>query len=484
MESQKSEASVVPTRPGNSPPEDPEEGRGVRFMGPKEGKMAGTLSSGTVSTKLGRIAELARKHPERAFASLHHVIDVEWLREAYRRTRKDGAAGVDGQTAEQYAHDLEANLESLMVRLRTGTYRAPPVRRVHIPKGDGRQSRPIGVPSFEDKVLQRAVAMVLEAIYEQDFLACSYGFRPGRHAHDALEALWKGLMSMGGGWVLEVDIQSFFDRLDHGIVRRILDERVTDGVIRRVIDKWLKAGVLEDGAVTHPDEGTPQGGVISPILSNVYLHEVLDEWFEKVVKPRLRGRAFLIRYADDFVVAFAREADARAVMEVLPKRFGKYGLTLHPDKTRLTRFVRPRRDRADGDDGPGSFDLLGFTHYWDLSKKGNWVIKRKTMSSRLTRSLHRVRTWCRTNRHLPIAEQCKALGHKLRGHFGYYGITGNLKALARFRRAVRDIWRKWLSRRSHRGRMSWERFLLLEAQYPLPQARVVHSALAPSKAKP
>jgi len=446
--------------------------------------MSETLSSGSISTRLARIAELARKHPERAFASLHHAIDVEWLREAYRRTRKDAAVGVDGQSAAEYARNLEDNLAALLGRFRTGSYRAPPVRRVHIPKGDGRSTRPIGVPTFEDKILQRAVAMLLEAIYEQDFHAGSYGFRPGRSAHDALQALWKELMSIEGGWVLEVDIQRFFDTLDHGALRSFLDKRVTDGVIRRAIDKWLKAGVLEDGAVTHPDEGTPQGGVISPILANVYLHEVLDEWFETEVKPRLQGRAFLVRYADDFAIAFEQETDARRVMDVLPKRFGRYGLTLHPDKTRLVKFTRPRRGGSGGGDGPGSFELLGFNHHWGLSRKGNWVVQRKTRRSRFTRALHRVREWCRTHRHLPIAEQCGALGHKLRGHFGYYGITGNFEALAAFAREVQIVWRKWLSRRSHKAWMSWERFALLLAHYPLPKPRVVHSVFAPRSASP
>lgn len=446
--------------------------------------MSESLNSGSISTRLERIAELARKHPERAFMSLHHAIDVEWLREAYRRTRKDAAVGVDGQTAEEYVRDLEGNLESLLVRFRTGTYRAPPVRRVHIPKGDGR-TRPIGVPTFEDKILQRAVAMVLEAIYEQDFCPGSYGFRPGRGAHDALEALWKGAMSIDGGWVLEADIQSFFDTLEHGALRTFLDERVTDGVIRRAIDKWLKAGVLEAGAVTHPDEGTPQGGVISPILANVFLHGVLDTWFETDVLPRLSGRAQLIRYADDFVVLFEREADARRVMDVLPKRFGKYGLTLHPDKTRLVKFTRPRRGGGSGSGGhgPSSFDLLGFNHHWGLSRKGNWVVQRTTMSSRFTRALGRVREWCRTHRHLPIAEQCKALGQKMRGHFGYYGITGNSEALARFAREVERVWHRWLSRRSQRGRMDWSHFKLLLTRYPLPPPRAVHSVLAVKSAK-
>jgi RNA-directed DNA polymerase len=451
-------------------------------MEPSEGTMSEPLNSVNISTRLARIAELARKHPERAFKSLHHAIDVEWLREAHRRTRKDAAVGVDGQTAEEYARNLEGNLEELLVRFRTGSYRAPPVRRVHIPKGDGR-TRPIAVPTFEDKILQRAVGMLLEAIYEQDFHPGSYGFRPGRSAHDALAALWEGLMSMGGGWVLEVDIQSFFDTIDHGTLRSFLDERVTDGVVRRAIDKWLKAGVLENGAVTHPEEGTPQGGVISPILANVYLHEVLDEWFERDVRPRLRGRAQLVRYADDFVIVFTLEADARRVMDVLPKRFGKYGLTLHPDKTRLVNFDRPRRNGSGDGEGPGSFDLLGFTHCWGLSRKGNPIVQRTTAKSRFTRALGRMREWCRIHRHLPVAEQCKAIGQKLRGHFGYYGITGNSGALSRFAYEVRRVWWKWLCRRSQRGRMSWEVFHLLLAHYPLPPPRVVHGRYA-GTAKP
>lgn len=309
--------------------------------------MPGTLGSENVSTRLQRIAELAKAAPQMVLTTLAHHIDADWLREAYRRTRKDGATGVDEQTAAQYAQHLEENLRGLLERLKSGTYYAPPVRRVHIPKGDGRKTRPIGIPTFEDKVLQRAVAMVLEAVYEQDFLECSYGFRPGRSAHQALQALWDGLMRMGGGWVLEVDIQSFFDSVDHSHLRGFLDQRVRDGVLRRAIDKWLKAGVLEEGAVRHPDSGTPQGGVISPLLANVYLHEVLDKWFERDVRPRLHGEAVLVRYADDFVMAFSREDDARRIYEVLPKRFGKYGLTLHPEKTRLLNSAG-RREAGGG----------------------------------------------------------------------------------------------------------------------------------------
>src|SRR5262245_55740125 len=336
--------------------------------------MAGKPSPVTVSRKLQRRAELARQAPQMAFTSLSHHIDVEFLREAYRRTRKDGALGVDDMSAAEYASNLDANLQSLLDRFKSGTYRAPPVRRVHIPKGDG-NTRPIGIPSYEDKILQRAVHMVLEAVYEQDFLPCSYGFRPGRSAHQALEALWTGLTAMAGGWVLEIDIQGFFDTLDHAHLRSFLDRRVRDGVVRRTIGKWLNAGVLEAGELYHPEEGTPQGGVISPLLANVYLHEVLDVWFEAEVKPRLDGRALLIRYADDAVLVFSSERDARRVYEVIGKRFAKYGLTLHPDKTRLVPFQKPQPP-THGGTRPKTFDLLGFTHHWGKSRRGDLVVKR------------------------------------------------------------------------------------------------------------
>ncbi|MCP4644322.1 MAG: group II intron reverse transcriptase/maturase, partial [bacterium] len=272
-----------------------------------------------------------------SFTSLAYLMDFEWLYEAYRRTRKDGAVGVDGVTADEYAADLEDNLQSLLGRAKSGAYRALPVRRVHIPKGAGNATRPIGIPSFEDKILQRAVAMLLEPIYERDFDPGSYGFRPGRSAHDALDAIWKQTMGHQGGWVIDLDIQQFFDSLDHAHLRKLLKQRIRDGVLLRLIGKWLKAGVLESGSVYRPDSGTPQGGVISPMLANVFLHYVLDEWFAEVVRPRLAGRSSLIRYADDVVMCFERERDARRVLEVLPKRLGKYGLTVHPEKTHLVR---------------------------------------------------------------------------------------------------------------------------------------------------
>jgi group II intron reverse transcriptase/maturase len=440
--------------------------------------MAGTPTPETVSTKLERIAELAKRMPGVALRTLAHHIDVDWLREAHRRVRKDGATGVDGQTADEYAKNLEENLQSLLDRAKSGDhYRAPPVRRVHIPKGDGSKTRPIGIPTFEDKVLQKAVAMVLEAVYEQDFLPCSYGFRPGRSAHDALQALWEQAMSMGGGWVLEADIEKFFDSVDHTKLREVLRQRVRDGVLTRLIGKWLKAGVMEEGMVRHPDTGTPQGGVISPLLANVYLHEALDVWWERDVRPRLRGRAALVRYADDFVMVFETEEDARRVAEVLPKRFEKYGLRLHPDKTRLIRFERPDSGPPpDGDrGGPSSFDLLGFTHFWAKSRKGNWVVKRKTAKDRVSRTLRRISMWCRLNRHMPIKEQHAAIARKLRGHDAYFGITGNAYALVSLRQWVRRIWRKWLNRRSWKTKMTWPYMNRLLAVFPLPPARVVHS---------
>ena len=459
---------------------DPAEGRGRRFKEPLEGNMAGAQKPVYVSSQQQRIAELAKEKPELGFTSLAHLIDIYWLHEAYNRTRKDGAVGVDGQTGKDYEANLQANLQSLLDRAKSGTYFAPPVRRAYIPKaGSVNETRPLGIPTFEDKVLQRAVVMVLETIYEQDFLDCSYGFRPGRSAHQALGALWQQTMKMGGGWIVEVDIRKFFDTIDHGHLRAFLKQRLCDGVLHRLIGKWLNAGVLEDGRVTHPETGSPQGGVVSPLLANVFLHYVLDEWFAREVQPRLKGRSFLIRYADDFVMGFSHEVDARKVMDVLPKRFEKYGLTLHPEKTRLVPFERP----TDRPERPGTqkrtpaetFDLLGFTHFWGRSRKGRWVVKRKTSKSRLSRGLQALAEWLRKERHRPIAEQHRTLSQKLRGHFAYYGITGNADALQRFRREAIGLWRKWLSRR-HRGKeISWDQMYRLLERYALPLATVVHS---------
>jgi RNA-directed DNA polymerase len=340
----------------------------------------------------------------------------------------------------------------------------------------------VGIPTFEDKILQRAVLMVLEPVYETDFLDVSHGFRPGRGAHGALDSLWKLEMKVGGGWIVDVDLRKFFDTIDHGHLREVLKRRVRDGVILRLIGKWLNAGVLEEGVLTIPDDGTPQGGVISPLLANIFLHYVLDEWFEKEVRPRLKGEAFMIRYADDFVIGVAREDDARRIIEVLPKRMSKYGLTVHPEKTRLVRFEPPPAADSETEEReppePTTFDFLGFTHYWGRSRQGAWVVKRKTAKSRLKRALAALSEWCRKNLHVPIKEQHHKLTQKLRGHYGYYGIIGNFASLQRFLAAARRIWRRKLSRRRRGGRVSWAKLLRLEQRYSLPRARVVHSLVS------
>jgi len=438
--------------------------------------MAGTPSPQTISTQQLELAQRAKRYSHDALLTLAHFIDLDWLREAYRRTRKDGAAGVDGEGAADYEAALEENLSSLLDRFKSGRYRAPPVKRVYIPKGDGKRLRPIGIPTLEDKVLQRAVVMLLEPIYEQQFLDCSFGFRPGCSAHQALDQLWQQTMSLSQCWLIELDIESFFDRVDRVRLREMVARRVGDGVIRRMIGKWLKAGVLEGTQLSYPEQGTPQGGVISPLLANIYLHEVLDQWFDEEVKPRLKGRSFMVRYADDAVLGFERQQDAERVFAVLAKRFEKYALTLHPQKTRLIAFHRPGpKDRPRG--GPGkrrSFDFLGLTHYWGRSRKGHWVVRQKTAKDRLSRALRAIEAWCRRHRHAPVRWQHDQLSRKLRGHYAYYGMTGNARSMASYRHHVERIWRKWLRRRSN-AKLPWERFSAFLQRDPLPPVRVVHS---------
>ena len=438
------------------------------------------MSPANLSTKRRWIAELARRRPGEVLTLLHHVIDLDWMLEAYRTTRKDGATGIDGVTAADYEANLEVNLVDLLERIKSGRYKAPPVRRSYIPKADGSQ-RPLGIPTFEDKVAQRAIVMVLEAVYEQDFLSCSYGFRPQRSAHDALRELHGVITRQGQYWVLDVDIRKYFDSIPHQALRAILDQRVTDGVIRRMIDKWLKAGVLENGLLHLATEGTPQGGVISPMLSNIYLHHVLDEWFESEVKPRMAGSCTLVRFADDFVMTFKNHHDARRVLDVLGKRLERYGLTLHADKTRFIDF-RPERQGGTHPDCKGPpFDFLGFTHTWAKSRKGKNVVRQRTAKSRLARALRAVGDWCRTNRHQPIPWQHARLSAKLTGHYAYYGITGNMQQLQRYSVETTRLWRKWLERRTRSKRLPWERFGAVLARHPLPAPRIVHRYATVSK---
>jgi RNA-directed DNA polymerase len=430
------------------------------------------LSSPTVSTRLQRIAEQARQHPARPFLTLAHLIDVERLREAYHQTRRDGAPGVDGVTAEAYAAALEANLADLHARLCSGRYYAPPVKRAYVPKEDGSQ-RPIGMPAFEDKVVQRAVAMLLGAIYEQDFHDCSYGFREGRSPHQALHVLRERCMQEHIGWIVDADVSAFFDSLDHDLLCEVLRQRVNDGAILRLIRKWLRAGVLEGETLSYPERGSPQGGVLSPMLANTFLDHVLDEWLAQEVKPRMKGRCLLIRFADDFVIGCEREEDARRILMVLPKRFARFKLTIHPQKTRLVQFQPPRQE-GDGEHGDGTFDFLGLTHYWATSRRGYWVIKRRTAKKRLRRAMRAVWHWGRPHRHEPLRAQYRALCQKLRGHYQYYGIRGNYRKLEALYRHVERAWRYWLSRRGGPRPIPWATLANLHAVLALPLPRIVH----------
>ena len=334
----------------------------------------------------------------------------------------------------------------------------------------------MGIPTFEDKVLQRAIVMLWESIYEQDFHEGSYGFRPKRSPHDALDALWKQTERIGGGWILEVDLRKFFDTLDHAHLRDLVSRRIRDGVVRRLIGKWLKAGVMEDGNISYPDSGSPQGGCISPILANAYLHYVRDVWFEETVQPQLLGSAKLIRFADDFVIVFSNREAALQVLGMLTERFAEYGLSVHPDKTRLVDFRHPSHSdrKRDGQPKPDTFDLLGFTHYWGKSRWGKWTVKKKTMSRRLTRAVQSIYQWCRDHRHRPVHEQWKTLCQKVRGHYASYGVTGHGRMLNNFRHEVRRVWRKWLDRRNRERHMTWEKFERLEKRHPLPLPKIYH----------
>jgi len=333
--------------------------------------------------------------------------------------------------------------------------------------------------------------MLLEPIFEQDFYDGSYGFRPKRSAHQALAAVWSATMDVRGGWVLEVDLRKFFDTIDHRQHQEFVSQRIRDGVIRRLIGKWLNAGVMEDGNITYSDEGTPQGGVISPLLANIYLPYVLDEWFEQTVKPLMRGKCRLIRFADDFAIVFQRKYDADRVMAVISKRFGKYSLTVHPEKTKRIDFRSPihsdrHRENASKDDEnrgnkPETFDLLGFTHDWGKTRKGGWAVKRKTMKSRLARSIQSISPWCRKNMHKPVREPWEELKAKVRGHDAYYGITGNFRFIGGFRYLVERRWKEWLNRRNRENSMTWKEFSLLLKRYPWPPPKIVHSIFKPKK---
>jgi RNA-directed DNA polymerase len=424
-----------------------------------------------MSPELLKVAERAKREPDGQFHSLAHLIDELALHRAYYRQREDAAVGVDGITKEDYGHTLVDNLRGLHERLKTKRYRHQPIRRVHIPKGNGK-TRPLGISAFEDKVVQDALREALQAVYEQDFLDCSYGFRPGRSAHDAIRALHLAADRGELNCVLEADIVSFFDSIDRTALLELLQERVADGSLLRLVSKCLHVGVLDGEEYTTPDVGTAQGSILSPLLGNIYLHYVLDLWFQREVKPRLRGKACLIRYADDFVIGFEYREDAERVMAVLPRRMQRYGLALHPDKTRLLDFRRPSPAQRGGK-GPGTFDFLGFTLYWRRSRGGRWRLACQTRRARLRRAIQAVYAWCRGQRHEELRVQHAALRSRLQGHYNYFGVNGNLKRLGCLLWHARRAWYKWLRRRSQRTRLNWARFKDLLRDFPLPEPRVM-----------
>jgi len=423
-----------------------------------------------MSPGLFKVVERAKLEPEGRFNSLAHLIDVPALERTYHRQRADAAVGVDGVTKEAYGRNLEANLEDLHARLKEKRYRHQPIRRVHIPKAQGK-TRPIGISAFEDKLVQDAVREVLEAIYEQDFLDCSHGFRPGRGAHGAVRTLKRIVDEGEVNWLYEADIVSFFDSLDRTKLKEMLAIRVADGSLMRLIGKCLHVGVLDGETLLEPELGSAQGSVLSPLLGNVYLHYVLDLWFETEVKPRLQGKATLIRYCDDFIIGFEREDDARRVVAVLDKRMERLGLALHPDKTRLLPFRRPPKSQQSGK-GPATFDFLGFTFYWARTRKGHWCMACKTRRASLRRAKMSIYDWCRRHRHWSIKDQHAALHRRLRGHFNYFGVSGNYNSMMRLVEDTKRSWYKWLRRRSQRTRLHWESFSDMLRWWPLPRPRI------------
>ena len=476
-EREQSDSSVVPGKPPNkagASAAEVVEGRGLAKGNLREQNTPRTQSRRSVLSALERVREAAQQDGKQRFtALLHHIYDPQRLRAAYFALKRTAAAGVDGETWRHYGEDLESNLTDLSERLKRGAYRARPVLRVWIPKTDGRQ-RPLGVPTLEDKIVQRAVVEVLNAIYEQDFLGFSYGFRPGCSQHDALDALAVAI-STRVNWILDADIRGFFDTLDHEWLVKFVEHRVADRRVVRLIQKWLRAGVLEDGKLTRSEEGTVQGGSISPLLANIYLHYVFDLWADRWRKTRATGNVIIVRYADDFVVGFEHRSDAEQFRKELSERLAQFGLELHADKTRLIEFGRwAARDRkARGEGKPETFNFLGFTHICGKTRKGKFTVQRRTMRKRMQAKLKAVRQQLRRRMHEPIPEQGAYLRAVVRGHCGYYGVPGNSGPICAFRSTIARLWRWILRRRSQKHNLTWSRMERLVARW-LPPARICH----------
>jgi RNA-directed DNA polymerase len=428
-----------------------------------------------MSTDIDRLSELAKEDPKRQFFSIAHLITPEKMYAAFLSLRKEASAGIDGVTYAEYEVDAARNIRQLHRRLKEGKYRAQPLRRVYIPKENGKL-RPISIPALEDKIAQKAMVELLSPIYEQDFLDCSYGFRPKRGQHQALDEVGRVICTRPTGWILEIDITAYFDSIVREQLIEMIEKRVNDGSVLRLIQKWIKIGVIEEGRLLMSETGTGQGQPISPLLANIYLHHVLDKWFEEVVKPRLKGEAHEIRFADDAILCFEHKEDAEKVLSVLPNRFAKYGLTLHPEKTRLLEFGRDasRNAKRQGQKA-ATFDFLGFTHICARSRKGKFAVHVKTIRKRLRRGLQAITDWCREHRHDPVNEQQNTLNAKLRGHYQYYGRPTNYRSLRQFYGRVRRIWRQWLSRRTRGRWLTWDRYQAILRHHPLLLPRITHS---------
>ncbi|MGE5529907.1 MAG: group II intron reverse transcriptase/maturase [Patescibacteria group bacterium] len=428
-----------------------------------------------METKLARIARIARERPKERFISLVHHINVESLAASHRKMAAGKAAGVDGVTKAAYEENLERNLNALVERMKRQAYKPQPVRRSYIPKPGTDKKRPLGIPSYEDKLVQDVMARILNAIYEADFLDCSYGFRPGRGCHDALRELGRLIETRKVNYIVDADIKGFFDHVDHEWLLKFLRLRIGDPNMIRLIARFLKAGVMEAGIVYDTPEGTPQGGVVSPILANVYLHYVLDLWFERRIRRQSKGEAYLIRYADDFVCCFEYEEDAKAFHAALTERLKEFNLEIAEEKTRIIAFGRHAEEesRRKGGRKPETFDFLGFTHYCGKSRQGNFRVKRRTSRKKYRASLRRCKEWLRKNRCRPVGELMQALSRKMAGYYRYYGVTDNIRMLANFHHQVKRLLYKWLNRRSQKRSFNWERF---ENEFlgrlPLPRPRI------------
>ena len=472
----KSDGRVVPKKLSNKAAEVAAET--VEGRRPAKGNTHQQNASRTQSrtqgapSELERVRQAARRDKNARFTSLLHHVTVERLRSAYQQTRRDAAPGVDGVTWEQYGQALEENLQELHARLHRGAYRARPSRRVYIPKADGRQ-RPLGIAALEDKIVQRAVVEVLNAIYEVDFRGFSYGFRPGRSQHQALDALAVAIMRRKVNWVLDADIHGFFETVNHEWLMKFVEHRIADTRVLRLIQKWLAAGVLEEGKWM-ACEGTPQGGTASPLLANVYLHYVLDLWVQQWRKRHARGDVVIVRYADDVIVGFQNEQEARRFQQELSERMRSFALELHPEKTTLVRFGRYAARRGQGARGrAGTFNFLGFTHICGKSRRGGFLLVRRTIGKRMQAKLKQIRAELRKRMHQPVLEQGKWLGSVVRGHFAYYAVPTNSVRLGKFRLAVVQAWAHTLRRRSQRSRITRQCMRALAARW-LPPIRVRH----------